>query len=67
MNPKNEGTVTIRRDGKEYVGRYRVDRGLLTVNSAYGTKTTQVFSHGSDPIPLAEMLLREIIKENIKK
>ena len=67
MNPKNEGTVTINRDGKEYSGRYRVDRGLLTVSSTYGTKTTQVISPGSDPIPLAEMLLREIIKENIKK
>jgi hypothetical protein len=67
MNPKNEGTVTINRDGKQYSGRYRVDRGLLTVSSTYGTKTTHVISPGSDPIPLAEMLLREIIKENIKK
>ena len=67
MNPKNEGTVTIQRDGKEYAGHYRVDRGLLTVNSPYGTKTTHVLSPGSDPIPLAEMLLREIIKENIRK
>jgi len=67
MNPKNEGTVTINRDGKEYSGRYRVDRGLLTVSSTYGSKATQVISPGSDPIPLAEMLLREIIKENIKK
>jgi len=41
MNPKNEGTVTINRDGKEYSGRYRVDRDLLTVSSTYGTKTTQ--------------------------
>ena len=67
MNPKKEGQVTIKRGGKEYSGRYRIHRGLLTVNSTYGAKTTQVFSHGSDPIPLAEMLLREIIKGNIKQ
>ena len=67
MNPKKEGEVTIKRDGKEYPGHFRIHRGLLTVNSTYGAKTTQVFSHGSDPIPLAEMLLREIIKEKMKK
>ena len=67
MNPKNEGTVKVKRDGKEYSGRYRVDKGLLIVNSTYGAKTIQMISPGSDPIPLAEMLLREIIKENMKK
>lgn len=67
MNPKNEGTVTINRDGKEYSGRYRVDRDLLTVSSTYGTKITQIISPSSDPVPLAEILLREIVKENINK
>ena len=66
MSTKTESTVTINRDGKEYFGRYRADRGLLTVSSTYRTKTTQVISPGSDPIPLAEMLLREIIKRTLR-
>jgi hypothetical protein len=67
MIPKKEGEISIRLDGKEYPGHYRVEGTLVKVFCAYGTKTTQLSSSGADPEQLARILLREIIKAKLKK
>jgi len=51
--------VEVREAGKIYKGTYRVASGIVTVSSAYGTKSTQVGS--SDSGRLAEALLLELV------
>ncbi len=66
MIPRKHGRVTIKGvDGKEHSGYYHVERDLVTVNAEHRSRKAQLSSPDSDPEPLAEILLREIIKENI--
>jgi len=57
MQPKE---FRIEHAGKTHTGTFTVSSGLITVISAYGTKTTQVGS--TPPETLAGMLLRELIQ-----
>ncbi len=41
--------------------------GLLTVESAYGTKSTQVGGHEHSPELLARLLLNELIEEGLPR
>ncbi len=63
MGPKYFGPkpdeVEVEKAGKIHKGTYRVESGIVTVNSAYGTKSTQVGS--SDADWLAKALLLELV------
>jgi hypothetical protein len=53
--------VTIDLDGKIYQGSYSVERGMITVWAAGGSKTTQV---GNIPVEtLAKILLSELVHQ----
>jgi hypothetical protein len=49
---------------REISGRFVINRGLITVHSAYGSKSTQVGGHAMNPEPLARILLRELAQED---
>lgn len=53
--------IEVEINGKTYIGRYEVRGNLLTVNSAYGSKSTQP-SRGNNEF-MAKTLLRELIRE----
>lgn len=61
MNCKSEGTVTVNRNDKTYTARYRVEKGLISVSTVNGNKTTQLGS--SPPETIARLLLGEMINE----
>ncbi|WP_176060220.1 hypothetical protein [Paraburkholderia sp. BCC1876] len=54
----SEINITI--NGKLYSGRFEVDGNLVTVHSAYGTKSTQV--GGLPVLRVAETLLGELVR-----
>jgi hypothetical protein len=57
----NEGTVTVERAGRTYSGTWRVERGLITVTTAHGQKTTQL---GDSPAEvLARIMLGELVND----
>jgi hypothetical protein len=47
-------------DGRIYTGQMKTKRGLVTVTTPYGEKTTQV--GGSPPEITARTMLRELVK-----
>jgi hypothetical protein len=55
---------TINFQGKDYIGRYEINRGIIKVEYGLIEKKTQIGGHVGAPKLLAEMMLREIIKEN---
>ena len=57
--PEKASVIAIEKDGKTYRGSYRVSRGILTVTSLYGEKSTQV--GGLAPEVLARILLLELV------
>ena len=56
----NEGRVTVERNGKQYSAGYIVEKGLITVRTVYGRKSTQLGS--SSPEILAKLILGEMIE-----
>jgi thiamine phosphate synthase YjbQ (UPF0047 family) len=61
MSNKPRSTVTITEGRIDYVAEYAVEKGMITVAAAHGSKSTQL--GGSDPEVLARTLLQELIKE----
>jgi thiamine phosphate synthase YjbQ (UPF0047 family) len=61
MSNKPRGTVTITEGRIDYVAEYVVEKGMITVAVAHGSKSTQLGD--SDPEVLARTLLRQFIKE----
>ena len=59
MPKKNEGRVTVERDGKQYSAAYTIEKGLITVRTVYARKSTQLGS--TPPEVLAKQLLGEMI------
>ena len=53
--------LTIKLDGRTYIGYYSVESGLVTVSYGGIRETTQVGGSGSDPEDLARNLLRELV------
>ena len=53
--------VTIEMNGVTYDGWFKTSGGVLTVHTLYGSKSTQI--GGMTPEVLAQMLLRELVKE----
>ncbi len=53
--------LTIKLDGRTYIGTYSVESGLITVSYGGIRETTQVGGSGSDPEDLARNLLREMV------
>ncbi|HWI05560.1 MAG TPA: hypothetical protein VNT52_17270 [Acidimicrobiales bacterium] len=52
--------ITVEIDGQTFSGSYEVARGIITVSTAYGRKSTQVGS--TPPDTLARILLRELVQ-----
>ncbi len=68
MIPKKHGRITIKGvDGKENSGYYHVGNGWITVNAQDRSRNALLSSPDSDPEPIAETLLREMITEKFKK
>jgi hypothetical protein len=68
MIPKKHGRVTIKGDdGKEHSGYYHVENVWVTVNAQGRSRKSLLSSPDSDPEPLAETLLREIINDTLIK
>lgn len=64
MNKSDHGTVRLARDGKDYVGEYRVQSGMIIVTLRGGaTKTTRVGGSEEAPEGLARTMLAELIDE----
>ena len=57
--------VLVEVGGKSYTGHYMVEKGMLTVSTLTGRKTTQL--GGSTPASLARILLRELVEEERKR
>ena len=53
--------VTIDYQGKQHRGSYYEERGMITVSSQYGSKTTQI-GHSTAEL-LAATMLRELLDE----
>jgi hypothetical protein len=51
---------------REVSGRFVINRGTITVHSAYGSKSAQIGGHASAPRALAQMLLRELAHANFR-
>jgi len=56
--------VQINFNGKDYKGSYKVEKGIISVYYDFYHKNTQLGGHGQSPELLAQMILREIIKDN---
>ncbi len=56
---QNRGTVTVAHEGKSYTASWHVEKGVITVSTASGRKSTQLGD--SPPESLARMMLREAI------
>jgi hypothetical protein len=54
-------TVEIEFEGRTVTGRYAIDRGVVQVRTAYGSKATQ--TGGLLPAVTARRLLYELAKE----
>jgi hypothetical protein len=61
MNHQYNLTVTVEREGKIYKATYRIENGMITVTTSYGSKTTQLGS--CPPEALAIIMLGEMISE----
>ncbi len=59
LEPSKE--LTIKLDGKTYIGTYSVESGVITVSYGGIRETSQVGGSGSDPEDLARNLLRELV------
>lgn len=59
--PPRSYEVTIDRDGSTYRGSYTVQGRVVSVSSAYGSKSTQV--GGLDGATVARLLLAELVTE----
>ncbi len=67
MIPKEVGAITVIGDsGKEYSALYHVDRTLITVTCEYGAEKG-ITTPGSDPKPMARIMLAKIIRKKVKK
>ena len=53
--------LTIKLDGRTYIGYYGVESDLITVSYGGIRETTQVGGSGSEPEDLARNLLRELV------
>jgi len=53
-------TVTI--DNQNYMGSYSIEKGVLHVLSAYGSKATQP---GPAPESIARTILRELVRDHL--
>ncbi|MCY1369854.1 hypothetical protein D9M68_977530 [compost metagenome] len=53
--------VSIELNGRTYSGRYRVEKGIITVSTMSGSKSTQLGRLPEEA--LARMLLRELVDE----
>jgi hypothetical protein len=68
MIPKKHGRVTIKGvDGEEHSGYYHVDNVWVTVTAQNRSRKCLLNSPDSAPEPLAEILLREIINDTLRK
>ena len=68
MIPKKHGRVVIKGDdGKEHSGYYHVESGSVTVNANGRSRKVQLSVPDSNPEPLAENLLREIVNDALIK
>jgi hypothetical protein len=61
MSNKQNNTVTITVGHIDYVAEYAVEKEMLTVTAAHGSKSTPLGD--SPPEERARMLLSELIKE----
>ncbi|SAK70291.1 hypothetical protein AWB82_04207 [Caballeronia glebae] len=57
----NEINITV--NGMLYTGRFTLDSNVVTVQSAYGKKSTQLGRLA--PVTVAEMLLRELVRASM--
>ena len=57
--PRFRYEITIEHNGKPYTGSYTVQSGIVTVDSMYGRKSTQV--GGSDAERIARLMLGELV------
>ena len=55
----SDTSIEIEHAGKFYRGTYRVEKGIVSVESIYGNKSTQA---GSLPSAIARLLLGEIAR-----
>lgn len=61
----SSGTVVVNVAGQFWSGTYRASDGIVHVECDYGSKAA--FLQGLSAEPLARMLLREIIQEEVRQ
>jgi hypothetical protein len=68
MARKDQGTVTIERDGVTYHGDWSIAKRMITVTLEGGeTKTTQIGGSARAPASLARVLLSELVSRTTKQ
>jgi hypothetical protein len=61
MKASERTDITIEMNGVTYGGWFETSRGLVTVHTLYGSKSTQ--TGNTPPEVLAKMMLRELVEE----
>jgi hypothetical protein len=59
--PHDWNSIEIQIDGRAVKGSYYVERGMVTVTTAYGQETTQLGGSPADSI--ARQVLRDLVKK----
>jgi 2,4-dienoyl-CoA reductase-like NADH-dependent reductase (Old Yellow Enzyme family) len=54
--------LQIAHAGRVFNGSYRVEDGCVQVESAYGSRIAEIGPRRSDPRPVAERALRELVE-----
>lgn len=59
-----EKEFTIEKNGKEYKGWYKIEKGMIHVSSGFGSKSAQLGGSTETPEVLARIILGELISED---
>lgn len=65
MSKLSEGEVRIEDDGRTYCARYRAADGIVSVESAFGTKAMPAGDHSAEDV--ARFILRGLIAGETKQ
>ena len=63
----DEGMVSIEKAGRIYSGRWRMERGVLTLSAPSGMMTAELKGSVRFPSGLARKMLRELIDDEARK
>lgn len=60
-----EKEITVEENGETYKGRYKIEKRMVHVMSAFGYESTQI--GGSEPETIAKMILGELVRKYLRQ